>query len=158
MNTHKTYTVLEATEKMKSYCAYQERCHKEVKDKLRSLRMIEAASDLIINTLIQENFLNETRYATSFARGKFRIKKWGRNRIKLELKRRDIGVYNINMAMKEISDVDYLNTFYELAHKKADSLTETDLWKKRKKLSDYLLYRGWESHLVYEAINDIIKP
>jgi len=158
MNTHKTYTVIEATEKMKSYCAYQERCHKEVKDKLRSLRMIEAASDLIINTLIQENFLNETRYATSFARGKFRIKKWGRNRIKLELKRRDIGVYNINMAMKEISDVDYLNTFYELAHKKADSLTETDLWKKRKKLSDYLLYRGWESHLVYEAINDIIKP
>ncbi|MGR7812953.1 regulatory protein RecX [Lacinutrix undariae] len=158
MNTHKTYTVIEATEKLKSYCAYQERCHKEVKEKLRSLRMIDSASDVIINSLIQDNFLNETRYATSFARGKFRIKKWGRNRIKLELKRRDIGVYNINMAMKEISDADYLSTFYELANKKADTLTETDIWKKRKKLSDYLLYRGWESHLIYEAMNDIIKP
>jgi len=90
----KSYTLTEATKKMESYCAYQERCHKEVRQKLYDMRMIPEATELIITGLIEENYLNEERFATSFARGKFRIKKWGKNRITQELKQRNISKFN----------------------------------------------------------------
>ena len=96
----KAYTVTEATRKLESYCAYQERCHKEVIEKLRELRMVDAAIDHILAHLIQEGYLNEERYAKSFARGKFLIKKWGRNRIVNELMLRDISKYNIQSASR----------------------------------------------------------
>ncbi len=88
-------TVAEAQQKLEHYCAYQERCHQEVVNKLQELGMIPAAIDAIISSLIQNNYLNEMRFAQSFARGKFRIKKWGKNRILRELKLRNISNYNI---------------------------------------------------------------
>ncbi|MAN58859.1 MAG: recombinase RecX [Flavobacteriaceae bacterium] len=151
MNTHKTFTVQEATLRVERYCAYQERCHKEVARKLKELRMIPEAVDHILHHLITHNFLNETRFAQAFARGKFKSKHWGKNRIVRELKLRDISKYNIQLALKEISERDYLQTFEELSEKRLRQLHgETNLQKKRKKLADYLLYRGWESELVYE--------
>ena len=98
-----TYTIVEAMKKLESYCAYQERCHKEVNQKLRDMGMIPQAIDQIISQLIQENYLNEERFAQSFARGKFNIKKWGKNRIVNELKFRGISIYNIKTALKEIA-------------------------------------------------------
>ena len=157
MNQVKTYTVEEAKRALENYCAYQERCHKEVREKLVKMRMIPEAVDTIVVHLLKHDFLNETRFAKAYTRGKFRVKKWGRKRIELELKKRDISAYNIKEAFKEISDADYLQTFNELAEKKAGTITERNVWKKRKKLADYLLYRGWESHLVYEATNQLIK-
>ncbi|WP_293298648.1 regulatory protein RecX [Allomuricauda sp.] len=153
----KFYSIQEATQKMERYCAYQERCHKEVTEKLKNMNMIPEAIDQIIGHLIQENFLNEERFAKAFARGKFNIKKWGANRIKNELKYRDISAYNIKSALAEISDEDYLRTLDELARKRLDQIKETNSFKKKKKLADYLLYRGWESHLVYEKTNELIK-
>lgn len=157
MNHTKTYTLDEATKKMESYCAYQERCHKEVVEKLRGMNMIPVAIDQIMGHLIQENYLNEERFAKAFARGKFSIKKWGANRIVRELKFREISVYNIKTALAEIQHDDYLKTFDELAKKRLDQITEKNPFKKKKKLADYLLYRGWESHLVYEKANELIK-
>ena len=158
METHKTYTIDEAKRRLESYCAYQERCHKEVQKKLRELRMIPDAIDLIIHHLLQHNFLNETRFAQAFARGKFRTKKWGRQRIVRELKFREISKYNITLALKEISESDYQKTFYELAEKRLRQLeNETNLQKKKKKLADYLLYRGWESSLVWERVNSVVS-
>lgn len=152
----KTYTVDEATKKLENYCAYQERCHKEVEQKLWSMRMIPEAQDQIINHLITENFLNETRFSQAFARGKFRVKKWGKNRIVNELKMRQISKFNIAIALKEISTPDYLNTFEALVEKRLGQLTsENDIQKKRKKFADYLFYRGWESELVYGKIGEI---
>ncbi|WP_104735247.1 regulatory protein RecX [Hanstruepera ponticola] len=153
----KTYTLEEAKRTLENYCVYQERCHKEVREKLVKMRMIPEAIDIVVVHLLEHGFLNETRFAKAFTSGKFRVKKWGRKRIEMELKKRDISTYNIREAFKDISDSDYLNTFQELAQKKADTITETNVWKKRKKLADYLLYRGWESHLVYEATNQLIK-
>ena len=95
MNNEKFYSVQEATKKLESYCAYQDRCHKEVESKLRAMGMIPEAKDQIIGHLIKENYLNEERFSKSFARGKFRIKKWGKNRIVNELKQRQITKYNI---------------------------------------------------------------
>lgn len=156
MNPKKIYNIDEARLKMENYCAYQERCHKEVAQKLYEMQLIPAAVEKITLHLMEHDFLNETRFAQAFARGKFRIKKWGRNRIKVELKKREISAYNINLALKEFSEEEYLNTLHELATKRTSQITEKDKFKKRKKLADYLLYRGWESHLVYEKTTQLI--
>lgn len=157
MLSQKTYTVTEALTKLEQYCAYQERCHKEVLQKLQSMRMIPEAIEQIVVHLMQNNYLNEERYAKAFVSGKFRIKKWGKYRMTQELKQKEIGKTLITMALETIDEADYLNTFHTLAEKKAASITETNLFKKRKKLADYLLYRGWESHLVYDKVNALIK-
>ena len=152
-----TFTLTEATKKLESYCAYQERCHKDVVAKLREMRMIPEAIDQIVVHLIQENYLNEERFAKSFARGKFRIKKWGRVRITNELKQRNITKYNINIGLKEVDDNTYLETLDTLANKRLEAIQETNVHKRKRKLADYLLYRGWESHLVYGKIQELIK-
>ena len=156
MYQNKTYTVDEAQKKLEYYCAYQERCHKEVRQKLKDMKMIPEVIDNIIVSLIRHDFLNETRFATTFVRGKFKIKKWGKYRLTIELKKRDISKHNINLAISQIPNYEYMEVFNALAKKKVDSLFETNKLKKKKKLADYLLYRGWESHLVYEKVNQLI--
>ena len=119
--------------------------------------MIPEAVDQIIFHLLQHNFLNETRFAQAFARGKFRTKKWGKIRIVRELKFREISQYNTTLALKEISEGDYFQTLDELSEKRMLQLgTEKNIQKKRKKFVDYLLYRGWEANLVYDKARDLI--
>ncbi len=153
----KTYTVDEAKKKLEHYCAYQERCHKEVRQKLREMYMIPEAIDVIIVHLLEHNFLNEERFAKTFVSGKFKIKRWGRRRLALELKRKDISKVNINQALSEIDEGEYIENFNTLAEKRLPFIKEANKIKKKKKLADYLLYRGWESHLVYEKVNELIK-
>ncbi len=152
-----SYTVEQAMRSIERYCAYQERCHKEVEDKLRKMGMIPLAIDEIIGHLIQHNFLNETRFAQSYARGKFRHKHWGRNRIIRELKMRKINQRTIDLALKEIDSDEYWDSFISLSRKRNDQLqSEKDKYRKRKKLADYLLYRGWEGDLVYDRVKELI--
>ncbi len=157
MQSKKTYTLQEATRKLEHYCAYQERCHQEVRQKLEGMYMIPKAIDVIIVHLLKHNFLNEERFAKTFVSGKFKIKAWGRRRLTFELKKKDISKVNINQALKAIENGEYIEVFNDLAEKKANSIKESDKFKKRKKLIDYLLYRGWESYLVYEKANELIK-
>lgn len=152
----KSYSVNEATKKLEGYCAYQDRCHKEVISKLKEMDMIPEAIDIIVGHLIKENYLNEERFARSFARGKFNIKKWGKNRIENELKYRDISKFNIRLAMQEIDPAEYLKSFNSLAKKRLAEIREKNLQKRRKKLADYLLYRGWESGMVYEKVYELV--
>lgn len=156
MNLQKTYTVDEAQKKLENYCAYQERCHKEVRNKLREMKMIPEAIDKITVHLIQHNYLNEERFAKAFVRGRFRIKKWGKNRLIRELKFREISKYSIDIALKEIDLDDYYKTLDELIQKRISQVKEKNIYKKKKKVVDYLLYRGWESHLVYEKLNEYL--
>ncbi len=153
----KTYTVEEAKRALEKYCVYQDRCHKEIEKKLYDFGMIDAAKEVIILHLMEHDFLNEERFCKSFARGKFNHKKWGKNRIVRELKLRDISDYNIKTALKEISEEDYQHTLHELATKRKESVNESNTYKLKKKIADYLLYRGWESNLVYDKINEIVK-
>ncbi len=155
MGSRQSFTLMEATKKLEGYCAYQERCHKEVIAKLKEMRMIPVTIDTIVAHLIQANYLNEERFAKAFARGKFNIKKWGRNRIVSELKHRDISKYNIKSALQEIDDDTYLKTLDILAKKRLGQISERNLQKKKRKLADYLLYRGWESHLVYGKVREL---
>lgn len=152
----KSYTVKEATLKLMQYCAYRDRSQKEVEDKLLEMRMIPAAREEIIIKLMQENFLNEERFARSFVRGKFRIKKWGRHKIKQELKVREISSTIIKLAMTEINEIEYRSTLYSLAEKKLELLSEADKFKLRKKLNDHLLRKGYEASLVYEVVDELV--
>ena len=155
MDKNKSYTVDEALTRMQSYCAYRDRCHMEVENKLREMRMIPQACEVIITKLIEDNFLNETRFAQSFTRGKFRIKHWGKTRIIRELKQRQIGDYIIKKALKEINENDYVETFHQLADKRLKQLEkDTDYHKKRRRFISYLQYRGWESNLIFEKWHD----
>jgi len=119
--------------------------------------MIPEAIDIIIVHLMEHNFLNEERFSKSFARGKFKIKKWGRRRIIMELKKRDISKVNINLALTELNEEEYVEVFNDLAEKRMLSINESNPLKKKKKLADYLLYRGWESPMIYEKVNKLIK-
>ncbi|GFD81507.1 regulatory protein RecX [Tenacibaculum mesophilum] len=149
------FTVEEIKRKIEQYCVYQDRCHKEVEQKLQEYKLIPEAREHILLHLLEHNFLNEERFAKSFARGKFRIKKWGKDRIVRELKFRDISTYNIKSALKEIDEEEYIKTLYNLVEKKNVSVSETNHFKRKKKIVDYLLYRGFESCLIYEALKTI---
>ena len=153
----KTYTVNEAREKLENYCIYQDRCHKEIREKLYTMRMIPEAIEQITIHLIEEKYLNEERFARSFARGKFKTKKWGKTRIIRELRSREISKNVIDLALTEINEDDYIATFKALAEKRMTQLTsENDKYKKRKKLADYLQYRGWPMHWIYEKATELI--
>ncbi len=148
-------TPKEALQKLERFCAYQERCHDEVVSKLYSLKMTSDEIDSIVVQLIENNFLNETRFACSFARGKHRIKNWGKIRITNELKMRNISSTNINLAFKEISAEEYAETFENLSERCWNNIQEKNNLKKRKKFCDYLLRRGYESNLVYEKVKEL---
>ena len=154
---HKSYTVKEATLKLMQFCAYRDRSQKEVEEKLKEMRMIPMACEEIIIKLMQEDFLNEERFARSFVRGKFRIKKWGRNKIKQELKLREISAPLIKIAFTEINEAEYLKTLEELAEKKLRLLKEPNAFKKKKKLSDHLIQKGNEPALVFECVNELLR-
>ena len=119
------------------------------------MRIIPQAKEHIIMSLIDGDYLNEERFALAFVKGKFKIKKWGRIRLKAELKKRKISKYLIESALKQISEKDYLFTFEELANRKANSIKANSILLKKKKLADYLIYRGWESNLVYKKVNQL---
>ncbi|NIJ44421.1 regulatory protein [Wenyingzhuangia heitensis] len=151
--TNKTYTVDQAKRALENYCVYQDRCHKEVEEKLYKMDMIPQACEVIILHLMEHNFLNEERFAKSFARGKFRIKKYGKVRITQELKFRNISAYNIKTALKEIEDGAYLETLNYLISQKWNNTKESNFYKKKKKVADFLLRKGYESNLVYENLH-----
>lgn len=152
-----TYSLAELTKKAEQFCAYQERCHKDVVQKLYDLRANKEEIDQIIVHLIEHNFLNEERFARSFARGKHSIKKYGKVRIINELKFRNISAYNIKKAMEEISDEMYQNTFAELSDRAWHSIQEKNSLKKKKKFCDFLLRKGYESDLVYQVWKKLCK-
>lgn len=154
-NSKKNYTVAEAQNKLEHYCAYQERCHNEVIQKLWSMAVGSVVIDEIVVHLIENNYLNEERFACSFARGKHRIKHWGKIRIVNELKFRKITQYNINTALKEITAEEYAETFENLAQRHWESIRETNTLKKRKKFCDFLLRKGFESNLIYDKVKEL---
>ena len=152
MQKQRVFTLDEAKKKLEHYCAYQERCHQEVMLKLREMKMIPSAIDTIIGHLIEHNYLNETRFAQSFSRGKFRIKKWGREKILRELKLRQISPYNIKLALKEIPEDEYQRTLEELAAKYWKTNASRDKQVQKKKVYNALRYRGWENEFIFSEI------
>ncbi|RBL93744.1 regulatory protein RecX [Chitinophaga flava] len=142
-------------ETLRRYCAYQERCHQEVKYKCLELGLRGDEVEEAIAMLIAENFLNEERFAKAFAGGKFRIKQWGRNKIKAELKQKQVSDYCIRKGLAEIDEEDYYAALLKLADKKYQSLNRETAMKQRYKTMQHLLQRGFESSLINEALEQI---
>ena len=150
------FTPLQSLPKIKQYCAYQERCHSEVRDKLYSFGLHQDEVEEIIYTLITENYLNEERFAILYAGSKFRMKQWGKSKIKQSLKLKQISDYCIKKALKEIDEADYKKTFQKLADQKLKTLKgERNIFIKKRKLQDFLLQKGFENDLIREALNAI---
>ncbi len=151
-----TFTPEQAVPKIKQYCAYQERCHSEVRDKLYSFGLRTNDVEEIISTLITENYLNEERFAIHFAGGKFRMKQWGKAKIKKALTYKQVSDYCIRKALKEIDALDYEKTFRKLAEQKLKTLkSEKNIFIKKRKLQDFLLQKGFETPLVREVVNQL---
>jgi len=142
-NTHPTYTVQEALKKMEYYCAYQERSHKQVEQKLWEMRMIPDAIDLIVLHLIQHNFLNEERFAQAYVRGKFAHKQWGKQKIIQGLKQQDIHPKLIQKALEEIDPEAYNETIIKLIEKKNKDYAKDDLYKRKQKIIRFLYQKGY---------------
>lgn len=157
MNTSAPNTFKDLKLVLERYCAYQERCHYDVKQKMYRLNVSPKFKDALLVHLIEHDFLNEERFAMAYIRGKHKIKKWGRQRLKSELRRRDISKYIIDKALKSIDETEYLEMFNELSHSKLKTLASYPVIKQKRKLADYLIYRGWESHLVYDKVNELIN-
>lgn len=149
-------TPQQALPKLKQYCAYQERCHSEVKEKLYGYGVYGDDADSIISTLIEEDYLNEERFAIAFAGGKFRMKQWGKVKISYELKQKQVSAYCIKKALQSIQAEEYENTLQKLAEQKLQTLTsEKNIFIKKRKLQDFLLQRGFENEYVREEVKKI---
>jgi len=149
-----TYTK-EIVQKLEHYCVYQERCHVELHEKMRQFTLSENEKNQIIVYLIEHNFLNEERFASVFSISKFHQKKWGKIRIKNELKARKISDFLIKKSLKEIPSDEYQKTFNKLAENHWETISEKNALKKRKKYCDFLLRKGWESELIYEKVKEL---
>lgn len=152
MKSKGSLTNQEVLLKLQHYCAYQDRCHEEVRSKLMELSVYGDDLEEIMALLIEENYLNEERFARSFARGKFRLKQWGRIKIKQELKARQISDYCIRKGLEEISEEDYLMSIRFLIHKKLNR--ENTFNQTKQKTAQYLIRKGYEAHLVWEIIHE----
>jgi regulatory protein len=146
----------EAFQKAKQYCAYQERCHSEVKEKIYSFGLYKKEVEELLSTLIEENYLNEERFAIQYAGGKFRIKQWGRVKIKYALKQKQVSEYCIKKALAIISESDYKRTLQKLFEQKLKTLeSEKNIFIKKRKLQDHLMQKGFEPRLVNELISSV---
>lgn len=149
----------QALQKARHYCAYQERCHQEVKEKLYSFGLYKNQVEPLLSQLIEEDYLNEERFAIQFAGGRFRMKQWGRVKIRYELKQRHVSEYCIKKALKQLEEEDYEKTLEQLARKKWASIKGDGVngFVKRSKTSDYLMQKGFEPALVQQVLKKMGK-
>ena len=154
VRNQKSYTVEEAQKALERFCSYQERTHKEVDEKLRSLGMIPMVCEKIILHLMQNDFLNEERYAKSFVSGKFNINKWGRIKIRQALTQKGISSANLQIGLTEIDEEEYKNTLQSLISKYQLNNKETNPYKRKQKAFKYLQQKGYETSEILECLSD----
>ncbi len=156
MIPNRKLTPEQALQKARHYCGYQERTHAEVKEKLYGYGLRKDEVESLLAQLIEEDYLNEARFASAFAGGKFRMKQWGRVKIKYELKQKKISEYNIKKALKEIDEEDYQKMFNKLFKEKFSSLShEKNMFTKKRKVLDYLLQKGFEREMIMQKLNTV---
>jgi len=153
----KKYTLLQARTKMESWCAYQERSHFEVKEKLYAWGLYATEVDEIIGHLITNNYLNEQRFAEAFVSGKFKIKGWGRTKIKQALKLKKVSEPNIKYAFQQLDEGEYRQKLKTIAVKKNKLIKEKHPLKRKYKLITYLSAKGFEHELVNEVVKEILQ-
>lgn len=149
------YDVNILTGQLKNYCALQEKCCLDIIHKMQKLGISKSDERNVLEILIKENYIDEARYSKSFARGKFKIKKWGKRKIINELKQKKISQINITNCLDEISDVEYSEELDRQLHKKKETIKKTDYFTKKKKIAYYLINKGYESNLVWDKLREL---
>jgi regulatory protein len=152
---NKTYTKEQALQKIKQYCAYQERSHFETKEKLYSFGLHKTDVELLLSNLIEEDYLNEERYATLFAGGHFRSKKWGRIKINAALQQKRVSAYNIRKGLTVIDETAYRKCLLQLALVKWKAVKSEQWMNRLAKTTNYLLQKGYEANLIQDTIAQI---
>lgn len=154
MRNKRVYDIKIAIERLKKFCALQDRCQFDVIQKMKEWGLLEMTQDHILEILIKEKYIDEERYAQSFCRGKFRIKKWGRIKITNELKRKNISNICINKGLKEIEGLEYEFLLNNLLKKKNNSLKDKNRFVRKKKIASFLIQRGFEPNMVWDKIRE----
>lgn len=158
MKSECNFSFLQAKTKIEAYCAYQDRCHYEVSNKLSQWGISGEQKDQLIADLITNRFLDEERFAESYASGKFRIKYWGKVKIKQQLKSKFVPEFCIRKALNQIDSDEYYSVLKHLTERKLNELkSERDSWKKKVKIMRYLVSKGYEQDLIYNVISEIEK-
>jgi regulatory protein len=150
----KLFTFDEIKQKLVNYCVYQDRCHSEVEQKMREFVLIPEAKDEILLYLMKENYLNEERFTRSYIRGKFNIKHWGKNKIKMHLKQKGITEKLINKSFDEIDDEDYLRIIKKIYENYFLKQKGLQAYQKKSKTIKYLLSRGFEYENILQVIDN----
>ena len=153
----KLYDVKEAYLRASSFCAYQERTPDEVRERLREWNIRGEDAEVVVSRLVEEDFLSEGRFARAFAGGKFRIKHWGRLKIRHELRARGLSESCIRQGLLEIDEAAYRQTLQQLLEKKNDSLQDEPVARKQKLLR-YALSKGYENDLTWSVLEDVVVP
>jgi len=151
-------TPAQAFQKIKQYCSYQERSHQATKEKLFSMGLYKKDVEILLSQLIEENYLNEQRYAFQFVGGHFRIKKWGKIKIAAALKQQKVSSYNIQKSLDEIDQNAYLSCLQQLASVKWNALKKETTLNKKIKTTSYLLQKGFESNLIRNVLEKLQAP
>ena len=156
MRSECKYSLLEAKSKLEALCAYQERCSFDLQKKMNSWGLDRDTQDRLLADLITNNFLNEQRFAEAFVSGKVRIKRWGRIKIRIELKKKMISDYSIKKGLEQIDGDEYWKNLTHLADRKWEDLKkEKDQFKRKGKLFRFLASKGYESDLIQMAIEEL---
>ena len=150
---HTEYSIEQIIQKLENFCAYRERCEAEIKQKMYTLKVSVSEYEMCLHHLKENNFYNDERFANSFAYGKNAIKKWGRKKIAMELQSKNIDTDKINQSLLQIDEGMYLLKLEDILTKKSRSVKETDLYKKKQKLIQFAMQKGYE----YEIINEALK-
>jgi regulatory protein len=155
MHNNRVYDISIAIERIKNYCALQDRCQWDVIQKLREWGLQQATKDHILEILITNKFIDEERFSTSFCRGKFRIKNWGKRKIVNELRRKQISSICINTGLKEINDKEYDLVLEKLFYQKEKSIKDKNQFIRKTKIANFLIQRGFENNLVWDKIREL---
>jgi regulatory protein len=153
----KRLSSVEAWSRIQHYCAYQERSHREVKEKLYAYGLYKNDVEELLARCISEGFLNEERFARSFAGGKFRVKKWGRVKIENELKQHGLSKNCIARGLKELDPIDYAKTLRTLLEKKISMTEASDVYSLKNKVARFAIGKGYESELVWKLLDELYK-
>ena len=155
MHNKRVYDINIAIERIKNYCALQDRCQWDVIQKLREWGLQQATKDHILEILITDKFIDEERFSISFCRGKFRIKNWGKRKIVNELKRKQISSICINTGLKEIDEKEYDLVLEKLFYQKERSIKDKNQFIRKTKIANFLIQRGFENNLVWDKIREL---
>jgi regulatory protein len=155
MHNKRVYDINIAIERIKNYCALQDRCQWDVIQKLREWGLQQATKDHILEILITNKFIDEERFSTSFCRGKFRIKNWGKRKIVNELRRKQISSICINTGLKEIDEKEYDLVLEKLFYQKERSIKDKNQFIRKTKIANFLIQRGFENNLVWDKIREL---